>query len=206
MIFDFIGVNAYNAWYGKSFRALWRRGCSPLSFPLQQDPVNGDGTVFRVSVDAFHTVVADFFRIQITAVAFTATDAFRGTLWSRVPSERISFERLQAFKIPDGLTVEADGKRIDMYDYPALQTRNQYNFFQGGNHGILTVANPNAKSGKTLLILKDSFANSFLPCIVGDYAKIIMVDERYAFIDAGQLAVDSGADEIAVIREIISAG
>ncbi len=76
MIFDFIGVNAYNAWYGKSFRALWRRGCSPLSFPLQQDPVNGDGTVFRVSVDAFHTVVADFFRIQITAVTFSATDAF----------------------------------------------------------------------------------------------------------------------------------
>ena len=61
-------------------------------------------------------------------------------------------------------------------------------------------------NGKTLMILKDSFANSFLPCLVGDYAKIIMVDERYAFVDAGQLAIDSGVDEIAVIREIVSAG
>ena len=33
-----------------------------------------------------------------------------------------------------------------------------------------------------------------------------MIDERYAFIDAGQLAVDMGAEEIAVIREIISVG
>ena len=68
------------------------------------------------------------------------------------------------------------------------------------------MTNPNVKKGSTLLILKDSFANSFLPFLVNDYAKIIMVDERYAFIDVGQLAVESNADEIAVIREIISAG
>ena len=137
---------------------------------------------------------------------FTIDKNFRGTLWSRVPSGKIGCEEIQAFQIPDSLTVEADGREISLYDYSALSTKDKYNFFQGGNHGILTVTNPEAKSGKTLLILKDSFANSFLPCIVGDYAKIIMVDERYAFIDAGQLAVDTGADEIAVIREIISVG
>lgn len=131
---------------------------------------------------------------------------FRGTLWSRVPSELIHSEPLQAFEIAEEVSVEADGKEISLYDYPALSTKDKYNFFEGGNHGILTVTNPNAENGKTLMILKDSFANSFLPCIVGDYAKIIMVDERYAFIDAGQLATDVGADEIAVIREIISVG
>lgn len=134
------------------------------------------------------------------------SDSFRGTLWSRVPSELIHSERLQAFEVDGGVTVEADGAEISLYDVSALKTKDKYNFFQGGNHGILTVTNPAVKNGKTLMILKDSFANSFLPCIVGDYAKIIMVDERYAFIDAGQLAVDSGADEIAVIREIISVG
>ena len=136
----------------------------------------------------------------------TVSKQFRGTLWSRVPSQKIGYEKIQAFQIPDGLTVEADGKEISLYDYSALTTKDKYNFFEGGNHGILTVTNPNAKDSKTLLILKDSFANSFLPRIVSDYAKIIMVDERYAFIDAGQLAVDMGADEIAVIREIISVG
>ena len=141
-----------------------------------------------------------------TPELITVTKKFRGTLWSRVPSRSIGCEKMQAFQIPDGLTVEADGKEISLYDYSALRTKDKYNFFEGGNHGILTVTNPNAKSGKTLLILKDSFANSFLPCLVSDYAKIIMVDERYAFIDAGQLAVDMGADEIAVIREIISVG
>ena len=136
----------------------------------------------------------------------SVSDDFRGTLWSRVPSRLIPAERLSAFEVTDEVTVEADGAQISLYDESALQTKDKYNFFQGGNHGILTVTNPGVKKGKTLLILKDSFANSFLPCIVGDYAKIIMVDERYAFIDVVQLAADSGADEIAVIREIISAG
>ena len=133
-------------------------------------------------------------------------DDFRGTLWSRVPSGMIHSEQLQAFELTDEVTVEADGAEISLYDYSALGTKDKYNFFEGGNHGILTVFNPAVTNGKTLMILKDSFANSFLPCLVGDYAKIIMVDERYAFVDAGQLAIDSGVDEIAVIREIVSAG
>ncbi len=134
------------------------------------------------------------------------SDSFRGTLWSRVPSSLIGSEKLQAFELTDEVTVEADGAEISLYDYSALDTKDKYNFFEGGNHGILTVTNPKVKNGRTLMVLKDSFANSFLPCIVGDYEKIIMVDERYAFIDVGQLAVDSGADEMAVIREIISVG
>ena len=136
----------------------------------------------------------------------TVSDEFRGTLWSRVPSGMIGCEKLTAFEIPGRLTVEADGKETGLYDESALKTKDKYNYFEGGNHGILTVVNPDVKNGKTLLVLKDSFANSFLPCLVGDYGKIIMVDERYAFIDAGQLALDSGADEIAVIREMVSAG
>ena len=136
----------------------------------------------------------------------TVSDRFRGTLWSRVPSERIGYEKMQAPKLETELIVTADGKEIGLYDYDALKTKDKYNFFQGGNHGILTVENPAVSNGKVLMILKDSFANSFLPCIVNDYQKIIMIDERYAFIDAGQFAKDGGVTEIAVIREIISVG
>ena len=42
----------------------------------EPDPVDGDASVFGIPVDAFHTVVTDLFRIQVTAVAFTAPDAF----------------------------------------------------------------------------------------------------------------------------------
>ena len=137
---------------------------------------------------------------------FTVSERFRGTLWSRVPSESIGYEKLQAPRVPDGITVEADGRETELYDYSALQTKDKYNFFEGGNHGLLTLTNPDVAEERTIVILKDSFANSFLPYIVNDYSKIIMVDERYAFIDVAQIAVESNADEIAVIREIVSVG
>lgn len=143
------------------------------------------------------------------AERFTVDEQFRGTLYSRVPSARIPCDVIQAPAVGDDLTVEADGQEISFYDERALDGKDKYNFFQGGNHGILTVVNPDNPHGKSLLILKDSFANSLLPYLVDDYAKITMLDERYAFIDAQQMALTCGmngapVDEIAVIREIIS--
>ncbi len=61
---------------GISRSFLFFQGGLPFRFPFQHDPVNGYGPVFRVSVDTLHAIVTDFFRIQITAVAFPASDAF----------------------------------------------------------------------------------------------------------------------------------
>lgn len=45
-------------------------------FLLEHDPVDRDTAIFGIAVHTFHAVVADLFRIQIAAVAFTAADAF----------------------------------------------------------------------------------------------------------------------------------
>ena len=51
--------------------SVFRRG-----FVVEINAVNADAAVICVAFDAFHAVVADLFRIQIAAVAFTAADAF----------------------------------------------------------------------------------------------------------------------------------
>ena len=45
------------------------------AFAFKANAVNTDSPVFGISVDTFHAIVADFFRIEITPVAFTAADA-----------------------------------------------------------------------------------------------------------------------------------
>ena len=42
---------------------------------IQYDTVNPDSAVISISGHTFHTVVTDFIRIQIAAVAFSASDA-----------------------------------------------------------------------------------------------------------------------------------
>lgn len=132
------------------------------------------------------------------------SDTFHGTLYSKVPSRRIGYDRMEAVTLDTEPDVTADGAPIHFYEPSALHAKDQYQYFQGGNHGVTVITNQAYREGDTLLLLKDSFANSFVPCLVDDYYQIVMVDERYAFVDLRQLAEEYGANEIAVIREIIS--
>lgn len=136
----------------------------------------------------------------------SVSDTFQGTLYSKVPSRRVPMDTIRAIKLDPLPDLLADGQEIPFYDAAALATKDQYNFFQGGNHGIAVVTNSaiDEGEGKTLLLLKDSFANSLVPFLIGHYRQIIMIDERYAFVDAGELAQAYGVDEIAVVRELIS--
>lgn len=133
-----------------------------------------------------------------------AAERFHGSLFARVPGRTIPYDRLEIPEVPAGVTAEADGQPIDFYDRAAAASAAPYDVFQGGNHGVLTVKNPACAGGKTLLLLKDSFANSLLPYLINDYACIVAVDERYAFLDPAQLAKTVGADEIGVVRELVS--
>ncbi|MBR5048017.1 MAG: hypothetical protein IKX76_07240, partial [Eubacterium sp.] len=140
-----------------------------------------------------------------------ASPDFRGTLSSMVPVLK-SRDEILLPEVPE-TTVTADGNTIDFYDEASLAGKDKYNVFQGGNHGILEIENKeynntltdkiNDKEGKTLLILKDSFANSFVPYIVRDYSRIIMIDERYSFLGLTETIQQIRPDEILVIREII---
>ena len=134
------------------------------------------------------------------ALKSVATD-FRGTLYSKALITKATDEILLPQAQPSEVT--ADGKSIDFYDYSALEMKDKYNIFQGGNHGITEITGA-AENGKTLIIFKDSFANSFVPFIVNDYSKIILVDERYAFISAEDFVNQTDPDEVLVLREIVN--
>lgn len=54
----------------------------------------------------------------------------------------------------------------------------RYQLFFSKNTGKIEV-NTDEKNGKTLLVVKDSFANCFVPFLADDYEKIIMIDNRY---------------------------
>lgn len=131
----------------------------------------------------------------------TVSEDFRGTLFSKVPISK-QIDEIIIPSIPE-LSVTADGVPVDFYSLDALEAKDKYNIFQGGNHGIVEITNEKG-NGKTLLILKDSYANSFVPFIADEYSKIIMLDERYTFISLEEYVNTLSPDEILVLREIIN--
>lgn len=112
------------------------------------------------------------------------TSSFYGTLYSKsldlhgMPDE-ISLVTEKDLKDSIGeFSVEINGKEASLYDLKALQKKDKYQVFFGGNFGLvkLTTTNPN---GKKLLLIKDSFANSLVPYLLQDYQEIVMIDPRF---------------------------
>ena len=133
-------------------------------------------------------------------------DDFLGTLYSKVldksavkkVSEGGSLDTIKIPVMTGKVKVTADGRDIGMFDMNALKEKDKYRVFFGGNYGIT-----NIKSGsndRKLVVVKDSFANCFVPLLTEDYGEIVMVDMRYF---SGNIDMIAGAaDEILFLYEL----
>ena len=77
-------------------------------------------------------------------------------------------------------------KTKTLYDFSFLKTADQYSVFTGGNQAVLEITG-GIKNGKTLLLIKDSFANSILPFLAEDYEKLVVVDLRQLNVSGDRL-------------------
>lgn len=109
--------------------------------------------------------------------AKTVSSSFLGTLHSKVLLPQVAADSVDIIPVNNRINISADGKKINLYDKSALSKKDKYRIFFGGNYGVTTVSGCSGKG--TLLIIKDSFANSFVPFLLDDYSKIIMIDPRY---------------------------
>ncbi len=71
-------------------------------------------------------------------------------------------------------------ERSSLYDEEYLGKKDQYAYFLSGNHPVLVIdKNEESEQGRCLLVIRDSFANCFIPFLVSDFDRIVAVDPRY---------------------------
>lgn len=109
------------------------------------------------------------------------TSGFYGTLYSKVLDRGARPDDIYIYNnVPSGITVKCDGRTTDsVYNMKKLETKDKYAVFFNGNYDRITVKNPGSRTGKKLLVIKDSFANSMLPYLVRQYRRIDIIDLRY---------------------------
>lgn len=72
-----------------------------------------------------------------------------------------------------------EGKEPGVYDVEKLSGMDSYDVFLSGSTPLTTIENPNNKTGKELIIFRDSFASSLTPLLIEEYSKITLIDLRY---------------------------
>ncbi|WP_373218058.1 DHHW family protein [Ruminococcus sp. 5_1_39BFAA] len=91
--------------------------------------------------------------------------------------------------------VDQQKKSASFYSTEQLKGRDKYALFFDGNHPKVIINTP-VEENRTLLVLKDSYANCFIPFLVQHYRTIVMVDPRYYYGDLEELIQVENIQEV----------
>lgn len=84
-----------------------------------------------------------------------------------------NFDVVMRVVYDDG-TEKEYGENAPIFD----STKEGYLFFLGGDQPVIEITNNNKKDGKTLMIIKDSYANALVPWLINNYQKVVLIDPR----------------------------
>lgn len=111
------------------------------------------------------------------------TKEFYGSLYSKSGFRHLEPDRIQLFEPKEHEKykveyVEEHQNSDSLYVMDNIYKKDKYTVFMNGNHAFVKIKTGNPE-GKKLLIVKDSYANSFISFLTAHYSEIFVVDLRY---------------------------
>ncbi|MBS5822325.1 MAG: hypothetical protein KID00_00450 [Clostridium argentinense] len=111
------------------------------------------------------------------------TDEFYGSLYSKGGFRHINPDSINLYlpKDDEEYKVEYLGEnkiRDSLYDMNNINKKDKYTVFFNGNYPFIKITT-NKGERRKLLVIKDSYANSFIPFLTSHFSEIYMVDLRY---------------------------
>ena len=111
---------------------------------------------------------------------------------------------MNTMRYTDGKGNLQEGKLIN--DAGQMLPGNKYNCFMLGDHGYVEIHNEGAPRKKSILVLKDSYGNAFVPLLAQDYRDVYVVDYRHYQGNASSLIQEKGIEEILFLNNIMGIG
>ena len=143
-------------------------------------------------------------------------EGMRGSLSARAPLLRDaaedfavlipSDEAIAAGRQPDPHTLRLlDGagqlQRQGLYDEAALVGPDPYLYYLGGNEAT-TVIETGRSEGGSLLVVRDSFANAFVPFVLPYFERVVLVDVRHGHEALHRALEDPELTELMVLYSL----
>ncbi len=137
---------------------------------------------------------------------YPVSHSFSGTLASKSGYDR-SRDTIELY-VPQEVDtecvvnyVEEGVKTASMYESSALDQKDQYEVFFGGNHSRIDITTA-VEENRNLLIFKDSYANCFIPLLQPYFRSIIVIDPRYYYDDVDRLVTDNSITDILFLYNV----
>lgn len=139
---------------------------------------------------------------KVKMSAFGVSNNFNGSL-SAVSGYQTGYKEAIYIYLPEDTDapqvivnyVEEQKKTASLYDSSKLEERDQYSVFLGGNHALIEIKST-VETGERLLVIKDSYANCFVPFLAPYFREIQVVDPRYYVGGLNKLMEDNDIDRV----------
>ena len=143
-------------------------------------------------------ISADRFEKQVAA------SDFYGTFWSAGGMKFVSPDSLEFWLLgnEDNFTVIADGRELDgFYSTRYLSLKDKYSAFLDGTHDVVTVTKNTDEERPTLVMFKDSFANSLAPFLAQHFDLVLLnlSSARTDYTDITAYTAQYDADRVLLI-------
>jgi len=131
------------------------------------------------------------------------TDDFYGTFYSKLVDN--SLEKESMYKLKDE-EIEYSVKNVSrnkitntLYESEWLDKKDKYSYFLGQNEALIEIENNSVQNDKKILIIKDSYGNSFVPFIARDYKYVYVIDPRLYRLKISDYIKENSINEVLLI-------
>ena len=111
------------------------------------------------------------------------TSGFCGTLCSKTGDYNHINDSIYTFTYKDyNLNVNYVSSKKEtnsLYEESYLNKKDKYSIFLDNNHPLIIITNNDIISKKEIVVIKDSYANSFIPFLVNHFYRVHVIDPRY---------------------------
>lgn len=154
---------------------------------------------------------ADRTSIDIETQTINSKEGFFGFLYNQANEKSLSdkpdtiqwVEPLENYEFT-AYAKEADG--IISYPgkiYATEEESPKYSLFMGGDHSFAEIET-DVKTGGTVLVIKDSYANALIPLMTNDYERILVVDPRSYYGTVDDIIEKYEVDDLLILNYVFT--
>lgn len=140
-------------------------------------------------------------------------DGFLGTFYANAKQPaamKNNPDYVEAF-VPIGTNREdvydGNGNYVDWYSIvysgaDKYDAANKYLAFMGGDHPLAEIHNPNITDGSSIVVIKESYGNAFVPFLVDSYEYVYVIDYRQWDGKLSDFVIDNGIDDVLFLNVV----
>lgn len=134
---------------------------------------------------------------------------FYGTYFSKAKKFDAVADTITYYPIADAGVI-IDGQQADgYYDLSKFEVRDKYAAFLRGNNGYTVIKSgvreaPEGQEPSKILVIKDSYANSFVPFLLYNFDEVHVVDLRYSAVSMKELLSTENFDQVLLMYNFMN--